>query len=235
MNHATVSTWFYFPGAVMTDCLKWLLGGGGVQGLELIPPSGAYIVVSNHTSNLDPPFIGAAIGRHTGRVIHFMAKEEIRHWPLIGWLARGSGVFFVRRGEGDRAAQRIALEHLAAGRPIGVFPEGTRTRDGVLREPKPGVALLAMRSGAPLLPVAITGSGKIFPGRSRWPHRTSVDIRIGEPFSLPHQPDGRLDREALVEGTERIMREVAALLPEWQQGRFRAGPIESANDHRAST
>ena len=66
-----------------------------------------------------------------------------------------------------------------ARRPIGVFPEGTRSRNGVLREPKFGVSLLAIRSGAPLLPVGISGSGKIFPGRSRWPHRTRVEIRIG--------------------------------------------------------
>jgi len=157
-----------------------------------------------------------------------MAKEEIRHWPLVGWLARGSGVFFVRRGKGDRAAQRIALEHLAAGRPIGIFPEGTRARNGVLREPKVGVALLAMRSGAPLLPVGISGSGKIFPGRSRWPHRTRVDIRIGAPFSLPHQPSGKLSREAMEAGTEGIMEEIAALLPDWQKGRYGRGPIESS-------
>jgi 1-acyl-sn-glycerol-3-phosphate acyltransferase len=230
-----MSTWFYFPGAVMTGWLKWLLGGGSVEGLENVPRSGAYIMVSNHTSNLDPPFIGAAIGRHTGRPIYFMAKEEIEGWLLVGWLARGSGVFFVRRGAGDRGAQRIALEHLATGRPIGIFPEGTRSRTGVLREPKVGVALLAMRSGAPLLPVGISGSGKIFPGRSRWPHRTRVDIRIGKPFQLPHQPTGRLDRAALTEGTERIMGEIAALLPEWQQGRYRPGPIESGNEHSRST
>jgi len=222
-----MSTWFYFPGAVMTGWLKWLLGGGSIEGLEHVPRSGAFIMVSNHNSNLDPPFIGGLIGRHIGRPIHFMAKEEIRGWPLVGWLARGSGVFFVRRGEGDRAAQRIALEHLAEGRPIGIFPEGHRSRDGVLQEPKVGVSLLAMRSGALLLPVGISGSGKIFPGRSRLPHRTRVDIRIGEPFQLPYQPEGRLDREALSAGTDRIMREIAGLLPEWQQGRYRSGPIES--------
>lgn len=229
-----MSTWFYFPGAVMTGWLKWLLGGGRIDGLDNVP-SGPFIMVGNHTSNLDPPFIGAAIGRHTGRPIHFMAKEEIESWPLIGWLARGSGVFFVRRGAGDRGAQRIALEHLAAGRPIGIFPEGTRSRTGVLGKPKVGVALLAMRSGAPVLPVGISGSGKIFPGRSRWPHRTRVDIRIGKPFQLPHQPTGRLDRAALTEGTDRIMGEIAALLPEWQQGRYRPGPIELVNEHSRST
>ncbi|HLE88496.1 MAG TPA: lysophospholipid acyltransferase family protein [Candidatus Limnocylindria bacterium] len=230
-----MSTWFYMPGALLTEWLKWLLGGGRVDGLEHVPPEGPYIMVGNHCSNLDPPFIGAAIGRHTGRAIYFMAKDEISRWPLIGWLARSSGVFFVRRGEGDRGAQRIALQHLAAGRPIGIFPEGTRSRDGVLREPKLGVALLAIRSGAPLLPVGISGSGRIFPGRSRWPHRTRVDIRIGPLFRLPYQPEGRIDREALAAGTDRIMREIAALLPESQQGRYRPGPIESGGEHRAST
>ncbi len=222
-----MSTWFFHPGSIMTNWLKWLLGGGRVEGLEHVPRSGPYIMVANHCSNLDPPFIGAAVGHSTGRVIYFMAKEEIRHWPLVGWLARSSGVFFVRRGEGDRAAQRMALAHLAVGRPIGIFPEGTRSRDGQLREAKSGVALLAIRSGVPLLPVGISGSGRIFPGRSRWPHRTRVDIRIGEPFSLPAQPEGRLDRIELERGTERIMREIAKLLPDAQIGRYRAGPIES--------
>jgi 1-acyl-sn-glycerol-3-phosphate acyltransferase len=108
---------------------------------------------------------------------------------------------------------------LARGRPIALFPEGTRSRNGILAEARPGAALLAMRSGAPLLPVAITGTERIFPGRSRIPHRTRVTVRIGETFSLPHQPQGRLDRAALKEGSDRIMREIAALLPEWQRGR----------------
>jgi 1-acyl-sn-glycerol-3-phosphate acyltransferase len=217
-----VSTWFFHPGSVLTNLLRWLLGGGRTIGMENVPRSGAYLLVSNHCSNLDPPFIGAAVGHGTGRVIHFMAKAEIRRWPLVGWLARSAGVFFVRRGEGDRAAQRSALEHLAAGRPVAIFPEGTRSRNGVLLEPKAGAALIAMRAGVPILPVGITGTGRIFPGRSRLPHRTPVDVRVGPVFHLPHQPDGRLDREALAAGTDRIMREIAALLPEWQRGAYRS-------------
>jgi 1-acyl-sn-glycerol-3-phosphate acyltransferase len=76
-----------------------------------------------------------------------------------------------------------------------------------------------MRSGAPLLPVGITGTQRIFPGRSRMPHRTNVTVRIGAPFRLPHQPAGRLDRAALSDGTARIMREIAAQLPAVQPGR----------------
>jgi 1-acyl-sn-glycerol-3-phosphate acyltransferase len=217
-----VSTWFFHPGAVMTGWLWWLLGGGRVDGLEHVPPDGPYIVVSNHTSNLDPPFVGTAIGHKIGRIIHFMAKEEIRSWPLVGWLARSAGVFFVRRGQGDRAAQRIALAHLAAGEVIGIFPEGTRSRDGRLREAKLGVALLALLSGVPLLPVGIAGTHRIFPGRSRIPHRTRVIVRIGPAFRLADGPVGKPDRAALQAGTDRIMQEIAALLPRSQGGQIGA-------------
>ena len=123
----------------------------------------------------------------------------------------------MRRGEADRAAQRFSLEALADGRPIALHPEGTRSRDGRLKAGKSGAALLAMRSGAPLLPAGIAGTHRIFPGRSRFPHPTRIVIRIGEPFTLPHVPDGRLDRAALAAGTELIMAAIAELLPEDQR------------------
>lgn len=213
-----MSDWFFRPGAAASAFLLRRLGRPAVIGLDNVPREGAFVLVANHVSLADPPIIGWAAGYQTHRLIHFMAKEEMRRWPILGWLAERSGVFFVRRGEGDRASQRAALEMLARGEPIALFPEGTRSRDGVLSEGKPGAALLAMRSGAPLLPVAISGSERIFPGRSRMPHRTNVTVTIGRPFALPHQPSGRLDRAALGEGTERIMREIAALLPQRQRG-----------------
>ena len=212
------STWFFAPGATITGWLVSLVGGATIEGDEQVPASGAYILVANHCSLADPPIIGWAVGRRHGRIIHFMAKEEMRRWPIIGWLAQRSGVFFVRRGEGDRTSQRIALDTLAAGEPIAVFPEGTRSRDGRLRDGKAGATLLAMRSGVPLLPVGIAGSQRLFPGRTRVPHRSHMTVRIGAPFTLEHQPDGRLDREALAGGTDRIMREIAALLPPGQRG-----------------
>jgi 1-acyl-sn-glycerol-3-phosphate acyltransferase len=208
-----VRSWFYRPGAAICGFVARVLWGARVEGVEHIPRTGAFILVANHCSNLDPVIIGWAAGNTVGRVIHFMAKAEVRGWPVIGWLATQSAVFFVRRGEGDRAAQRFSLEALADGRPIALFPEGTRSRDGRMKSAKSGAAFLAMRSGAPLLPVAISGTHRIFPGRSRWPHSTRILIRIGEPFSLPHVPGGRLDRDALAEGTERIMSTIEGLLP----------------------
>lgn len=215
-------TWFFHPGAILTSWLLWLLGGGTIEGLEHVPRGGAYLVVANHCSNLDPPFLGWAVGHRTGRVIHFMAKDEVRRWPVVGWLARQSGVFFVRRGEGDRAAQRQALDLLAAGRPIAVFPEGTRSRDGRLKEGRAGAAMLAMRAAVPVLPVGIAGTQAIFPGRSPLPHRGRVTIRVGAPFRLRHASS--IDRAALRDETDRLMLEIAALLPPEQRGRWGSGP-----------
>jgi 1-acyl-sn-glycerol-3-phosphate acyltransferase len=161
--------------------------------------------------------MGWASGHQVGRIVHFMAKIEMRGWPVIGWLATQAGVYFVRRGERDRGAQKFSLETLAAGEPIAIFPEGTRSRNGRLKEGKPGTALIAMRSGAPIVPAAISGTHRIFPGGSRWPRASRVRVRYGEPFSLPYQPTGRLDREGMAEGTERIMSAIEVLLPEDQR------------------
>jgi 1-acyl-sn-glycerol-3-phosphate acyltransferase len=208
-----VRSWFHHPGAAICGFLARVLFDARFEGVEHVPREGAFILVANHCSNLDPPIIGWATGHQVGRVIHFMAKAEMRQWPLIGWLATQSGVYFVRRGEGDREAQRFSLAALADGRPLAIFPEGTRSREGHLKGGKSGAAFLALRSGAPLLPVAISGSHRIFPGRSRWPHPTRVRVRIGPTFSLGHVPNGRLDRETLAAGTDRIMATISDLLP----------------------
>jgi len=216
---ADMATWFFHPGAIITSWLLWLFGPGRVEGLEHVPRRGPVLVVGNHCSNLDPLFVGWAVGHRTNRILYFMAKEEMRGWPIIGFLARNAGVFFVRRGVGDRGAQRISFDLLDDGRMVGVFPEGTRSRDGQLGEARAGAALLAIRTGVPVLPVGVAGTHRIFPGRSRWPHRNRITIRIGQPFSLAVQPDG-LDRQALRAGADRMMQAIAALLPPEQRGRW---------------
>lgn len=215
---SSVRSWFFHPGAALIAGAARLLWGLRVEGAENVPRSGPFIVVSNHCSNLDPPFIGWATGHQVGRVVHFMAKMEMRSWPFIGWLATQSGTYFVRRGEGDRNAQRFSLDALADGRPIALFAEGTRSRDGRLREFKSGAAFLAIRSGAPILPVAISGSHRIFPGRSRWPHATRLVVRVGAPVTLSAQPTGRIDRDDMADGTRRVWETVNGLLPPAQRG-----------------
>jgi 1-acyl-sn-glycerol-3-phosphate acyltransferase len=212
-----VRSWFYHPGSAIAGFLARVLFRARIEGVEHLPRTGAFILVSNHCSNLDPPILGWASGHQIGRVVHFMAKIEMRGWPIVGWLATQSGVFFVRRGEGDRAAQRFSTHALADGRPLALFVEGTRSRDGRLKIGKPGAALLAMRSGAALVPVGIAGTQRIFPGQSRWPHPTRVTVRFGAAFTLAADPDGALDRAALKDGTEQIMQAIEALLPSDQR------------------
>ena len=221
-------TWFYGPGSRLTRLGMWFLGPLHVEGLEHVPTDGPFILVANHLSNLDPLIIGSTAGHQAGRLIHFVSKEELRHWPIIGWLATQSGVFFVRRGEGDRQAQRTALRFLTNGEPVGLFPEGHRSRDGVMHAGRAGAALLAARSGAPILPVGISGTSRLFPNGTHLPHRSPVTVRIGEPLHLPRQPDGRIDRIRLEADTDRIMREIAALVPASQRGAY-AGPAPAAD------
>lgn len=206
-------SWFFHPAAGVIGWLARTLFKGRFEGAEHVPRTGAFILVANHCSNLDPPLVAWATANQVDRVIHFMAKVEMRSWPILGWFASQSGVVFVRRGERDRAAQRQLLAMLADGRPIGIFVEGTRSRDGRMKDVKPGAAWLAMTAGVPLLPVGIAGSHALFPGRARWPHPTRITIRIGKPFSLTGRASGRVDREALAEGTARITEEILALLP----------------------
>ena len=206
-------SWFYRPGSAFSGFVARVLWDARVEGVERIPRDGAFIVVSNHCSNFDPPLLGWAVGNSAGRVVHFMSKIEMRSWPVIGWLATQSGVYFVRRGESDRSAQRFSLEALADGRPIALFPEGTRSRNGRMQAFKPGAAFLAMRSGASVLPVGISGTHKLFPNGSRWPHPSRIRILIGEPLALAHVPTGRLQRAAVDEGTALIRDAIAAMLP----------------------
>jgi 1-acyl-sn-glycerol-3-phosphate acyltransferase len=212
-----MADWFYQPGTAIAGFLARLLFRARVEGVAHLPRTGPFIVATNHCSNLDPPILGWATGHQIGRVVHFMAKAEMRGWPIVGWVASQTGVYFVRRGEADRAAQRFSLDALAAGQPIALFVEGTRSRDGRLKVGRPGAALLAIRSGAPIVPVAIVGTQRIFPGTSHVPHPTRVTVRIGVGLRLPHQPNGRIDRAALADGTERIMQAIEALLPPEQR------------------
>ena len=210
--------WLFLPGTGLIGMVVSALGGADVMGLERLPRKGACIVVSNHVSDVDPPILAWALGYRSRRVIYFMAKDEMRRWPVVGWLVSRAGVFYVRRGEADRAAQRQALALLRRGDAIAVFPEGTRSRDGRLQAGNPGVALLAIRSGAPVVPVSILGTQRILPPGGRMIHRSRVTVQVGEALRLPHRPTGRVSREELAFETERVMRTIAALLPRELRG-----------------
>ena len=127
---------------------------GCTFGNDNVPRQGAVVVVANHGSHLDPPLLGHALGRP----VAFMAKAELFRIPLLGAIIRACGAYPVKRGASDREAIRMATARLGEGWAIGVFLDGTRQANGRVNAPMPGAALLAARSDAPLLPVAIINS-----------------------------------------------------------------------------
>jgi 1-acyl-sn-glycerol-3-phosphate acyltransferase len=181
-----------------------------VVGREHVPASGGMIVVCNHLNNADPPMIQRALPRY----VVFMAKKEMIDAPIVGLLFRAWGAFPVRRGEADLGALRTACQLVQNGAMLMMFPEGTRSRSGKLGEGHPGTAMIARRTGAPILPVAITGTEHIaWPGVFLKPRSIRhIQVAIGKPFMLP--PAVRVDSATLRADTEEIMRQIAVLLPE---------------------
>ena len=160
-------------------------------------PEGGVILASNHRSFLDPFAIGCCIGRP----IYFVAKRELFKNPLLGWLLNCLGAFPIRRGASDEESMATALALLERGQAVVIFPEGTRIRTGSLARPKRGVGRLALQSGKPVVPIAVTNSER---ARSGWRIRpVKVHIRCGPPLHLPARggavalPGGRGDRADL--------------------------------------
>ncbi len=205
--------WFYYVGRTLVRMLL-LLTRCRVRGKENIPSQGPLLIVANHLSLADPPLLGVTISR---KVI-FMAKKELFHFRLIGYFIGSFGAFSVHRGQLDRKALRQAYQVLADGLALVTFPEGTRSRSGQLRPAFSGPALIAMRSGAPILPVGIIGTEKIR-GVTWLLRRPQITVNVGHPFYLP-PVSSRLTKAELAELTNSIMGHIAELLPPEYRGDY---------------
>jgi len=152
------------------------------RGTEHVPDGGV-ILASNHRSFLDPFAIGCCIGRP----IYFVAKRELFKNPLLGWLLNCLGAFPVKRGQSDEESVATALALLERGQAVVIFPEGTRIRTGSLAKPKRGVGRLALQSGKPVVPIAVTNSER---ARNGWLIKpVKVHIRCGPPLTFPRVDD----------------------------------------------
>jgi len=174
-----------------------------VEGRENIPRSGGVIVAANHVSNFDPPLAATFLPRH----VYFMAKEELFQVPVFGFVIRALHAFPVRRGASDRAAIRTALEILKSGHCLGLFPEGTRSKDGRLQKPEPGFALIAAKAGVPVVPTAVAGTGDIFANGHFLPRLT---VRYGKPIYFGAETK---DKAALHAFAAKTMAEIQKMLP----------------------
>jgi 1-acyl-sn-glycerol-3-phosphate acyltransferase/cytidylate kinase len=142
-----------------------------LEGKENIPKDTNCIFASNHRTNADPPLISCGLkGKHS-----FMAKEELFKNKLFGWLIRNLGAFPVSRGKGDMAVLDTAVERLENGCNLMIFPEGTRSKDGKVHRGHSGAAVIAARSGKPVIPVGIVFGEKL-------KFRTKITVKYGEPI-----------------------------------------------------
>ncbi len=188
--------------------------------LDELPHDGPLIIAANHASNLDVPVIGSYLIPRLGRRIHWLGKKELFDWPIIGWVAANGGVHPVDRDAADIDAFRLAQRILDEGHVLFVFPEGTRSPDGALQEARDGVAVLAIRTGAPIVPIGISGSFRVWPKGQKLPHPGGhVSVRAGSPFRpVEELPPGTDRRAAKHLVTRQIMERIAALLPPAQRG-----------------
>jgi 1-acyl-sn-glycerol-3-phosphate acyltransferase len=192
--------------------------------VDEIPRTGPVIIASNHSSNLDVPVLGSSLMPLMGRRFQWLGKKELFDWPIVGWIARNGGVHAIDRSTADVDAFRLAKRILDEGHALFVFPEGTRSHDGALGTGRDGVAVLALRTGAPIVPVGISGSYERWPRGQRLPHPGGkVTVRVGSPFRLGDELPADIDRRAAKgAATDLIMRRIAVLLPERQRGRYGA-------------
>lgn len=186
---------FYSTLKVLFTMLFSLLFRVKVVGKENVPMDGPVIMAANHLSNWDPPMAGT----YMPRPVAYMAKEELFHPAIAGWIISQLYAFPVKRGAADRGAIKAALGILKKGLCLGVFPEGTRSRDGKLGKPQAGVSMLAAMSKAPVVPTAIVGTNKIFANGSLLPQ---VKIAFGEPIYFEGKHN---DKEALEAFANKIM------------------------------
>ena len=175
-----------------------------IRGAEHIPASGAVLLVTNHRSNLDPIFVGCCFPRE----VHFMAKSELWKFKPFGTLIDRLGAFPVNRGEADRNAVKRALEILAAGGVVGMFPEGHRQRSGKLGEIQAGVSLFALREGVVTIPMIMDGTERIV--RDKVFRLPKVRVIFGPPLELPGEAVPRSQRGPMV--SERLIQAFDVLL-----------------------
>jgi 1-acyl-sn-glycerol-3-phosphate acyltransferase len=206
LSFATFVPAFYWWATHSLRGVLWVLARWEVSGRERVPMAGPLIVVSNHLNNVDPPLLASGAG---GRRIVLMGKVEIFKYPF-GIVPRLFGAFPVRRFDADVGAMLHAERILRHGGVLGMFPEGTRSRTGHLGKLQPGTALIALRTGATVLPCAITGT-EVLRNPLAVLRKPKITFTVGEP--IPVEAVRRPTEEQVHELMARITAAIERLLP----------------------
>jgi 1-acyl-sn-glycerol-3-phosphate acyltransferase len=199
-----------------------------VEHADHVPREGGVLLVSNHLGLTDPLPIGVRLPRQ----MRMLGKVELFGWFLIGWAARQAGAVSIRRGESDRHALALLSKLLQSGECVLVFPEGTYRyapeSPGMLPF-KAGAAWLALRTGVPIVPVALKGTENVWYWSRGWRpwRRMEVTVTFGEPY-VPERPQGRTGKAALEAVTAEMAARIAALLPPDYRGFYGQDGVDEA-------
>jgi 1-acyl-sn-glycerol-3-phosphate acyltransferase len=190
--------------------------------IDAIPREGPVILASNHISNADGVVIGAWLTPRLGRRIHWLGKREMFDWPVVGWMARNGGIVPVDRSTADVEAFRLAQRVLQAGEVLMVFPEGTRSPTAELQKPKDGLAMLALRTDATIVPIGVSNTDRVWPkGRPVPRFGGHATLRVGQPFRLEDELPAGLNRKSQkAAATDLIMHRIAAQLDPRHRGSY---------------
>ncbi len=190
---------------------------------DSIPATGPLIAYANHTGMVEAPIVYTQM---QPRPVTALAKIETWNNWFLGWIFTLWGIIPIRRGEADMEALRASLEALKEGKILGISPEGTRNRTGQLIRAHGGIVMLALKSGAPLLPVAHWG-GENYLKNLKQLKRTDFNLRVGKPFYL--EPGGeRVTKEIRQQMADEMMYQLAKLLPEYYRGEY--ADLENATE-----
>lgn len=183
--------------------------------LHKFPSHGPVIAIANHTGQIEVPMLFAHL---QPRQLTGWAKIEAWDNPLLRWVFGVWGAIPVRRGEADMKALKLALKALEEGKIFGLAPEGTRNYNGKLKRALPGTVIIALHSGAPIVPIAHWG-GEVYLKNLRQLKRTDFHIRIGEPFKI-NVEGVKVNGEIRQQIVDEMMYELAKLLPEEYRGEY---------------
>ena len=198
---------FYFLVKAVSRCIFKLFFHATVKGEENLPSEGAVILAANHMSNCDPPLLGCFMRRE----VCYMAKIELFKNPIFGAAIRACHAFPVKRGTADRTAIKHALELLAEGKCLGLFPEGTRSKNGEMQEAEVGIGLFAAKSQAPVVPTAIIGTDKLFAPGQKFPQ---LKVVVGKPM---YYEGNRKDKGAMAAFSQAVAAEISRIKAENEQ------------------
>lgn len=184
-----------------------------VIGAHNIPKTGAFLLAPIHRSNIDTPLVAAV----TRRRLRFMGKDGLWKISAIGWIMSALGAFPVSRGSADREAMRRCVEVLEAGEPLVMFPEGTRQFGPQVQPLFDGAAYVAVKAGAPIIPVGVGGSEMVMPKGKKMIRPHKCVVVVGEPLWAEVDAEGRVPRSAVRDVTAKLSDELQRLFDEAQQ------------------